>query len=63
MTDLRSINPMDGSTVGSVPTTPTDKIPGLVEKARLAQQSWQAIGLHEWAELLGMVAPRFNAEA
>ena len=63
MTILCSLNPLNGSVVGTVEVTPPEEISGLVANARAAQVQWAALGLKGRAELLGMAASRFEQEA
>lgn len=63
MAKLDSINPFDGSVVGSVEITPPETIPAYVARARAAQPEWAALGAKGRAELLGKAAERFTAEA
>ncbi len=37
---LQSINPATGTVVGEVETTPIDRIPQIVARARAAQREW-----------------------
>jgi acyl-CoA reductase-like NAD-dependent aldehyde dehydrogenase len=60
---LVSINPADGSAVGSVPITPVDGIPRLVFQAREAQRGWGALTLAQRADVLRPMAARLKAEA
>ncbi len=63
MTILSSLNPLNGSVVGTVEVTPPEEISGLVANARAAQVKWAALGSKGRAELLGMAANRFEQEA
>jgi acyl-CoA reductase-like NAD-dependent aldehyde dehydrogenase len=63
MAKLDSINPFDGSIVGSVDLTPAQDIPAVVARARAAQPGWAALGMEGRAELLGKAAESFKAEA
>lgn len=63
MATLDSINPFDGTVVGSVEMTPAGEIPGLVARARSALPGWAALGADGRAELLGKASERFTAEA
>ena len=60
---LESINPATGEVVGSVPITPTAAIAGIVEKARTAQKSWNALGLEGRHALMQPIANRLAEEA
>ena len=63
MTILSSINPLNGSVVGTVEVTPPEGIPDLVARARAAQGHWADLGVEGRAELLGLAAQRFVKEA
>jgi succinate-semialdehyde dehydrogenase/glutarate-semialdehyde dehydrogenase len=63
MTTLNSINPLDGSVVGSVEVTPPEKVSEMVARARVAQGDWAALGSKGRANLLGRAARRFVQEA
>jgi len=63
MAMLDSINPFDGTVVGSVNVTPAEEIPGIVARARKAQPGWAARGAEGRAELLVKAEERFKAEA
>jgi len=63
MTMLSSLNPLNGSVVGTVEVTPPEAIPDLVAGARAAQVQWAALGVEGRAELLGQAARRFVEEA
>lgn len=60
---LDSIDPADGSLVGSVPETPVDRIPSLVARARQAQRGWGARSHAERAGLLRAAGERLKAES
>ena len=61
--NLESINPATGETVGNVPVTSSEDISEIVAKARAALPSWNAIGLPARVELLRPVAQRLAEEA
>jgi acyl-CoA reductase-like NAD-dependent aldehyde dehydrogenase len=63
MAKLDSINPFDGSIVGSVEVTPAEAIPEVVARARAAQPGWAALGVEGRAKLLGKATDRFKAQA
>ena len=63
MATLSSINPLDGSVVGTVETTHPGEIPEVVERARKAQATWAEVGLEGRAELLEKAGRRFAQEA
>jgi len=62
MAKMNSLNPLDGSVIGTVEVTPPETIPGLVARAREAQGRWAALGLEGRAELLSMASRRFVEE-
>jgi acyl-CoA reductase-like NAD-dependent aldehyde dehydrogenase len=45
-------NPATGQVVASIPVVPPERIPELVERARAAQQGWEALGFEGRAQLL-----------
>jgi acyl-CoA reductase-like NAD-dependent aldehyde dehydrogenase len=63
MSTLTSLNPFDGSTVGTVPVTPVDTIPEFVARARDAQGEWASLGTEGRGELLVRAEARFKQEA
>jgi len=63
MAMLDSINPFDGTVVGSVEITPAQDIPGIVARAKKAQPGWAALGAVGRADLLAKAEDRFKAEA
>ena len=62
MAILNSINPLDGSLVGTVEVTPAADIPELVGRARRASAGWNDLGSEGRAELLERAAGRFVRE-
>lgn len=63
MSILTSLNPLDGSTVGTVAVTPIEKIPELVSRARRAQGQWAGLGTEGRGRLLARAEARFREEA
>ena len=63
MKPLRSYNPATGDLVGEVPVTPPDDIPGIVERSRVAQPAWEALGHDGRARLLRDAAESFLTRA
>jgi acyl-CoA reductase-like NAD-dependent aldehyde dehydrogenase len=49
---LTAIDPATGKTIGTVPITPEDRIPEIVERARVAQRKWAALPFAERARAL-----------
>lgn len=60
---LESRNPSTGETVGTVPMTPVQEIPGMVARARESLESWRGIGTKERGDLLKPAGERLLAEA
>ena len=58
---LKSYNPATGATVGEVPLTPVNELPGIVARARAAQPAWAALGTRRRADLLAGTADLFAA--
>ena len=63
MATLRSYNPSDGDLVGEIDMTPLDQIPRVVERARVAQPSWDACGHQKRASLLERACATFAERA
>lgn len=59
MSCLPSMNPATGEVVGEVPITPTEDVQAVVDRARAAQPTWEALGLDGRAEVLKRAAPIF----
>lgn len=59
MTTLSSLNPATGEVVGEVPVTPPSKVQAAVDRARLAQPAWAALGLEGRAEVVKRAASVF----
>ncbi|MEZ4319014.1 MAG: aldehyde dehydrogenase family protein [Myxococcota bacterium] len=57
MAVLESFNPVNGERVGEVAITPVDAIPGIVERARVAQRSWRALPIEERARRVAAAGP------
>lgn len=49
---LQSFNPATGEVVGSVPITPLDQIPGLIQRSHKAQREWRQLSFEERAAAL-----------
>lgn len=45
-------NPATGATIAELPAITPDEVPAMVERARVAQSRWEAIGVHERVKLL-----------
>lgn len=63
MSELTSLNPLDGSIVGTVPVTPVETVPELVTRAKAAQGDWARLGSEGREELLARAEARFKREA
>jgi acyl-CoA reductase-like NAD-dependent aldehyde dehydrogenase len=57
-TELVSINPATNEPAGSVPITPVDAIPTIVERAAIAQKDWAKKTIEERAEILRPIGPK-----
>ena len=49
---LQSFNPATGDLVGSVPITPVDQIPNLIQRSRKAQREWRQLSFEARAAAL-----------
>ena len=60
MNVLSSLNPATGDVLGEVLVTHTDKIQDSVDRVRVAQPGWSALGLQGRADILRQAAPIFS---
>lgn len=63
MTELRSLNPLNGQEVGAVPVTPPEEIPELAARAAGASEEWSGMDLPRRGELLAKAADTLRDEA
>ncbi len=63
MARLVSLNPVNGTEVGSVPITPVDEVPGVVERARKGQVEWGLLSLEDRRAYLLTAAQRIQDAA
>ncbi|AWF83137.1 aldehyde dehydrogenase [Microbulbifer sp. A4B17] len=59
---LRSIDPLTGKAIGSLPVSKPQDIQDMVEKAHKAQQVWSSKSLQERVQLLQQAYTKLNAE-
>ncbi|MCB9678447.1 MAG: aldehyde dehydrogenase [Alphaproteobacteria bacterium] len=57
MGELVSSNPVNGEEVGRVVVTDPADIPGLVQRARVAQRAWRALPIEERAAMVAAAGP------
>ncbi|WP_444943158.1 aldehyde dehydrogenase family protein [Microbulbifer sp. ZKSA006] len=58
---LRSIDPLTGETIGSLPVSKSQDIQNMVEKAHKAQRLWSSKSLQERVQLLQQAYTKLNA--